>query len=168
MWIKNKKAFHSILVVLVIVGAFAVIVATKPAPTPPVLSGGVSTLVAEAATYDFGAVPLNGGFVRRVYAVQNTGTEPIILNGMYTSCMCTTAVMRKGNETWGPYGMPGHGIGGGRMSVALASGEAAEIEAIFDPAAHGPAGVGPVARSIYLENSAGAPVELSFTAIVTP
>lgn len=165
-WIQKNRT--SILTALVVLAAFGVIVVTKPTPTAPVVARGTSMLVANDATYDFGAVPINGGLVRRTYVVKNTGTEPLTIGNMYTSCMCTTALMRVAGTTWGPFGMSGHGIGGGRMSAVLAPGEIAEVEAIFDPAAHGPAGVGPVARAIYLENSAGDPVELSFSALVTP
>lgn len=167
-WIQSNRT--SVLVAVIVMGALAVILVTKPAPAPAALvpAGSVGALVAEAATYDFGAVPINGGFVRRIYTVRNTGIEPLTINSMYTSCMCTTATMRMGGQSWGPFGMPGHGIGGGRMSATLAPGASAEVEAVFDPAAHGPAGVGPVMREIYLESSAGVPLALSFTATVTP
>jgi len=146
----------------------AVIIITKPSPSAPVATGSTTTLVAEAPAYDFGAVPINGGFVRKTYTVRNAGVEPVTVRALYTSCMCTTATMYRGTEVWGPFGMPGHGIGGGRMSAVLAPGETAEVEAVFDPAAHGPAGVGPVVRAVYLENDAGSPLELTFNAIVTP
>lgn len=165
-WIKSNRT--GIFTALIALLALAVIFVMKPAPATPVVTGSASTLVAEAAAYDFGAVPINGGFVRRIYVVRNIGTEPITIEKMYTSCMCTTALMRAGGKAWGPFGMPGHGIGGGRISTALAPGETAEVEAVFDPAAHGPAGVGPVSRAVYLENTAGDPLELSFTALVTP
>lgn len=167
-WIQSNRT--SVLVAVVVMGALAVILVTKPAPAPATLvpAGNVGTLVAETATYDFGAIPINGGLVSRRYVVRNTGVEPLTISNMYTSCMCTTATMRMGSQTWGPFGMPGHGIGGGRMGATLAPGGSAEVEAVFDPAAHGPAGVGPVSRAIYLENTAGGPLELSFTALVTP
>ena len=67
----------------------------------------------------------------------------------------------------GPYGMPGHGFIP-KINETLNSGEEALVEVVFEPAAHGPAGVGPIQRAIAIENNAGEPVELLFAAIVTP
>ncbi|KKT83316.1 MAG: hypothetical protein UW81_C0021G0020, partial [Candidatus Giovannonibacteria bacterium GW2011_GWC2_44_9] len=41
-------------------------------------------------------------------------------------------------------------------------------EVVFDPAAHGPAGVGRIERAVYLENSASEALQLKFSATVTP
>jgi len=158
---------------VIVAGALATIVVTKPAPSGAPLPGGAnligraSALVAESDSYDFGEVPLRGGLVRTVFSVRNGGAEPLTVSGVSTSCMCTTAVLRRGGESWGPFGMPGHGP---RRAIrtALAPGETAEVEAIFDPAAHGPAGVGPVSRAVFLENSSGDPLVLVLSALVTP
>ena len=47
-------------------------------------------------------------------------------------------------------------------------GDDAVVEVVFDPAAHGPAGIGPIERVVTIENSAGRPLELAFNATVTP
>ena len=46
--------------------------------------------------------------------------------------------------------------------------EEMEIEVIFDPNAHGPAGVGLAERAVYLDNDRGVPFELTFSADVAP
>jgi hypothetical protein len=163
----NKKLLKSITTAAVVIGALAVIIITKPSPTPVVATGNSGVLVADAASYSFGPVPLTGGLVRNVYAVRNTGTEPVTIGSVYTSCMCTTAVIRAGERIEGPFGMPGHGVRR-NINFSLAAGEVAEVEVVFDPAAHGPAGVGPVSRSVFIESTAGDPLELSFNAVVTP
>lgn len=53
------------------------------------------------------------------------------------------------------------------FSETLASDDRAEVEVVFDPAAHGPAGVGRLNRVVYLETSAGKK-EIRFSANVTP
>lgn len=159
-------------IALIVAGALAVIIVTKPVPASVQIAAGEPNgsgiLIADAATFDFGSIPLRGGLVTHDYIVRNTGTETVTIRSAYTSCMCTTALVRMNGRTWGPFGMPGHGFGGGMIEAAIAPGETATVEAVFDPAAHGPAGVGPVARSVYLENDAGAPLDLSFNALVTP
>ncbi|MBI2039254.1 MAG: DUF1573 domain-containing protein [Candidatus Niyogibacteria bacterium] len=128
-----------------------------------------SALSAEEADFDFGTISMAAGNVSHAFRVKNAGSEPIAIEKMYTSCMCTTATLTKGAQTFGPYGMPGHNSFIPRMNETLGPNAEAVIEAVFDPAAHGPAGVGLAERSVYIEtNSAGAPtLELTFRAEVT-
>ena len=63
--------------------------------------------------------------------------------------------------------MPGHGPAA-RLEERLAPGESAQVEVVFDPAAHGPAGIGQTDRVVTIENGAGAVLELRFSALVTP
>jgi|SRR3989344_1546699 len=137
---------------------------TAATVVPP---GTPSTLAAAEQSFDFGSVSMAAGKVTHRFAVKNSGTEPITVTKMYTSCMCTTASFSKVGTTYGPYGMPGHGFIP-TMNAVLSPGEEAEVEAVFDPAAHGPAGVGRIERVITLENSAGLPLDLGFSATVTP
>ncbi len=123
-------------------------------------------LVAQASFYDFGAISIADGLVRYVFRLKNSSSDPITISKVYTSCMCTTASLIQNGKKSGPFGMPGHGIVP-RASIVVPAGEEFEVEAVFDPAAHGPAGVGPVERSIYLESSDGM-VELQFNALVKP
>lgn len=122
--------------------------------------------VEESSNYDFGAIKMSAGKVTRQFRIRNTGTEPVTIEKIYTSCMCTTAELTALGKQFGPYGMPGHGAIP-KVDQALGPNEEATVEVVFDPAAHGPAGVGRIARSITIENSART-VELTFSAIVTP
>ena len=123
--------------------------------------------VEEANNYDFGTISMAAGKVSHTFKIKNTGNEAVTINSMYTSCMCTTATLKIGGRQKGPYGMPGHGFIP-KINETLNSGEEALVEVVFDPAAHGPAGVGPIQTAIAIENNAGEPVELLFAAIVTP
>jgi hypothetical protein len=62
--------------------------------------------------------------------------------------------------------MPGHGFIPS-IGEILDAGASVDVEVVFDPAAHGPAGVGRIERVVTLENSAGAPLEFRFSANVT-
>jgi len=81
--------------------------------------------------------------------------------------MCTSAFLIRGDKKIGPFGMPGHGFAPS-LNQNLAPNEEAALEVIFDPAAHGPAGVGQVERSVYVENNLDQPIEVGFKAFVTP
>ena len=124
-------------------------------------------LVAENVNYDFGKISMAAGDVKREFKIKNAGGSPVAIQNIYTSCMCTSATLKTDGKKFGPYGMPGHGFAP-KIGEFLSPGKEAIIEVVFDPAAHGPAGVGPIQRSVIIENDAGKPVELTFSAIVTP
>jgi len=130
-------------------------------------SGDGQVAPTEEANYDFGSISMAAGKVKHTFSVRNESDEAITIGKMYTSCMCTTATLVMQAGRFGPYGMPGHGFISA-IGKELASGEKATVETVFDPAAHGPAGIGRVQRTIVIENSRGEPFQLSFTAEVTP
>ncbi len=139
---------------------------TQSANVSSAATNGV--LSTEEANFDFRTISMAAGKVSHDFKVKNTGSEPLTINKVYTSCMCTEAVLKKGGDSAGPFGMPGHGFNP-PIKVVLNPGEEADIEVIFDPAAHGPAGLGAVNRTIDLENTGrGGKLELSFSANVTP
>lgn len=131
------------------------------------IATGPTVLIATEANFDFGTISMANGNVSHAFTVTNTGTESVTVNKLYTSCMCTTASIMNGTEKVGPFGMPGH-AGIPSIKVSLAPGASTQVEAIFDPNAHGPAGVGKIDRVVILENSAGKPLELGFSANVRP
>lgn len=128
-----------------------------------------SVLSSAENRFNFGAVSMKEGKVTHRYELKNLGEEPIKVEKVYTSCMCTTAVLfdSEGRKR-GKFGMPGHGLPS-RTNIEVLPGQKLFVEAVFDPAAHGPSGVGLANRSIYLEtNSRKSPkVELKFTAMVS-
>ncbi|MBI2514837.1 DUF1573 domain-containing protein [Candidatus Wolfebacteria bacterium] len=136
---------------------------------PPKKSSATSRGLLEASEtfFNFGEISMAQGKVSRNFPIKNSGSESIELNTLYTSCMCTTASFIKAGSRFGPFGMPGHGFVP-PLNQSLTPGEEAGVEVVFDPAAHGPAGVGPIERVVYLENNAGRPLELKFRAVVTP
>ncbi len=129
--------------------------------------GKNGALAAQENNYDFGAISMAAGKVSKMFAIKNTGEAVLSVNQLYTSCMCTVATLKIGNRSAGPFGMPGHGFAQ-RINETIGPNEEAGVEVVFDPAAHGPAGVGRIERVVYLENSAGAPLELKISATVTP
>jgi hypothetical protein len=136
-------------------------------------SNGV--LSVEEQSFDFGTISMAAGSVTHRFVVKNTGVDPVNISKMYTSCMCTVATLQKGDAStgsgqvkkFGPYGMPGHGFTP-KMNAQVEPGEEVSVEVTFDPAAHGPAGVGAIQRVVILENNAGEDVELQISANVKP
>lgn len=124
-------------------------------------------IVEETSNYDFGTISMAAGNVTKVFKIKNASTDTVTISKIYTSCMCTTATLTKGDQRFGPYGMPGHGAIP-RIDQIVNPSEEATVEVVFDPGAHGPAGVGRIQRAITIETNAGQPIELQFAAFVTP
>ena len=135
----------------------------KQDPTATVLSA----LIAPETSYDFGLVSMAKGTVEKIFKIKNTGSSPAVIEKISTSCMCTEASLIKSGREVGPFGMPGHGFIP-KINESLAPGEEAEIKVVFDPAAHGPAGVGFIERIVYIEERDRLPLELKIRATVTP
>ena len=171
----NMKVIVGVGAAILVLGGLIIAAMPEPAANNPKTVASRSTASANSAgalsapetNFNFGSISMAGGKVTHSYRIRNTGTEPMLIRKMYTSCMCTTAALVKSGRKFEPYGMPGHGFIP-RMNEPVNPKEEAIIEVVFDPAAHGPAGIGPVDRFVTVENSAGRPLELAFTANVKP
>jgi len=128
-------------------------------------SEGVLTF--QETSYDFGMVPMNNGNVTHEFIVENTSQSLVTISEISTSCMCTTAFLTHENHEIGPFGMSGHDLKKS-ANTTIQPGERVIVRAVFDPAAHGPSGVGHIERTIYIKtNSSAQPMaQLSFVANV--
>lgn len=166
----NRTTIISIAVIIIILGGLIWFArpdanANNGAAVSTSVNG--TLVVEESGTYDFGSISMKAGNVLHQFRIKNTGNESATIQKMYTSCMCTTAEFKAHGKTFGPYGMPGHGFIPS-INEAILPGEEATIDIVFDPAAHGPAGVGRIQRTVTVENNAGHPIELMFSAMVIP
>ncbi|MBI2042554.1 MAG: DUF1573 domain-containing protein [Candidatus Nealsonbacteria bacterium] len=128
-------------------------------------SGGQIEL--SPATIDLGTVSMANGNVKTTYQIKNIGKEALKIDRVWTSCMCTTAVLKLGDKTSPAFGMHDSSS---LWSQEIQSGEEALLEVTFDPALHGPEGVGQLTRAIYLSTSdpSHKKAEVRFNINVTP
>jgi hypothetical protein len=98
------------------------------------------------ASFDFGTIPPSPP-VAYVFAIQNTGTAPLILSNLLTSCGCTVAEL---------------------STSVIPPGERADVRVVFDPDYHETIGV--VTRVVWMmSNDPTQPwLELLLTADVQP
>jgi len=164
----RNRVVGTVLAILILA---ALIVAGKPEPaanvTPRAEAQSQSDLSAPEMSFDFGTVSMAAGNVTHRFAIRNANAEPVLIRKISTSCMCTTAQLVKGGRKLAIYGMPGHGYVP-NLDETIAPNENAVVEVVFDPAAHGPAGIGRVERFVTVYTGAAQPLELSFNALVTP
>ena len=130
-------------------------------------SGAESALVASEKLYDFGTISMAKGKVTHTFDITNPTSKDILVSDLTTSCMCTAAYIVEGNSKIGPFGMPGMGYVP-KANMLIKAGETRSIDAVYDPNAHGPAGVGSIDRFINLGEADGKTLVLEIKAVVTP
>ena len=126
-----------------------------------------SSLTLTEDSFDFGTISMGKGNVSHTFPLNNEGTTPVTIRRITTSCMCTNAFLVNGESRKGPFGMPGHGLVPAVDDVIEPKGNRG-IEVIFDPAAHGPAGVGKIERAVFIEDRNGGTKTITIRAFVTP
>lgn len=100
--------------------------------------------------YNAGTVSMADGLVEHTYEIKNIGPGDLKIKKIWTSCMCTTVRLRVGNKLSSEFGMHNSNS---LWSEKIASGETGYLEVAFDPAFHGPGGVGLITRAIYVLTS---------------
>lgn len=97
---------------------------------------------------NLGEVPYGGGIISKSFDIKNTSASTIKLRKITTSCMCTVAKVKLGNKETKFYGMEMNGDLNPLLDFDLPARETAQVIFEFDPAAHGPQGIGAVDRVI--------------------
>lgn len=137
---------------------------------PKSLSAGTgNALSMDKSFYDFGTISMKNGKVSTIFRVTNPTTEDIKVPSVSTSCMCTNAfIIKEDGSKSRPYGMPGHGGSVPKANAIIGAGGVLDIEVEYDPNAHGPAGVGLIERSVFLEDEKNNVIEFKVKVNVTP
>mgnify|MGYP001579233867 FL=1 len=132
-------------------------------------AGANNTLTALETFYDFGTISMKNGNVSKIFKVTNSTSEDIKVPSLTTSCMCTTAyIIKEDGSKSRPFGMPGHGGAVPKANAVVKAGGSLDIEVVYDPNAHGPAGVGLIERAVFLEDENSNVIEFKFKVNVTP
>ncbi len=162
----NKTA---IVIVFVVVGVVGLMLWSSPAQqSVGADTGAASALAATEILYDFGTISMKDGNVTKDFTVTNPTGKDVFIPGLVTSCMCTKAFMvEPDGSTKGPFGMPGMGFVP-PVNETIKAGASRVIRVVYDPNAHGPAGVGQIDRIITLTDKSGGTLQLEIKALVTP
>lgn len=115
-----------------------------------------------------GNIPYDGGDLIESFPVKNIGDKDLEIANVATSCMCTKAYLKQGNNKSDEFGMKGMSAPSSWKGI-IKPGQTAEIVADFDQKYHGPSGIGPVTRTVSFEtNDPDNPyVEVGFNGVVT-
>jgi len=127
-----------------------------------------SVLTATSTIHDFGSIAMKNGNVSKDFRFTNSSEQEVVIRSLETSCMCTTAfLVESDGSTKGPFGMAGMG-GVTNANETIRVGENRILRVVYDPKAHGPAGVGPIDRFITITDDSGRILRFEIKALVTP
>ncbi len=154
----------ALLTIAVIIG-LAFFMSAKGSKEKTLVTTEVQGVEASPVHYELGDVPIKGGVVTKEYELKNTSEKDLELIKIVTSCMCTSASVRVGDKETRFFAMEMGGDKNPLISVKLKKGEVSKVTVRFDPAAHGPQGVGPFDRIVWLYFDGGMK-ELTFKGVV--
>lgn len=109
--------------------------------------------------YDWGTIDYDQGIVSQTFPLENNSQSVLEIYDVLTSCMCTTAQLITPSRTSPKFGM--HEKSGTVFSVQ--PGETAQLKVEFDPAFHGPSGLGSITRTVTMRTNDSAHPQLTFT-----
>ena len=165
-FMKTKTIIIGAVIILGIVGLMWWGWSNQTADTPKDY-GAASALLASEKLYDFGSISMKDGLVNHIFKITNSSDKDVLVKKIVTSCMCTEAYIGSEGKEEGPFGMEGMGYVP-PINETIKAGESRDVKVVYDPNAHGPAGVGSINRYIMLTDSKGDTLQLEIKALVTP
>lgn len=154
---KNKKTVKGgpdkfiisiILVTLLLLGG-VVYFGTKLGSSTEVLADSQVAISVEQTTHDWGTIDIDSGIASQSFTIENQGSTPLKLYEVQTSCMCTTAQLKTGTQESKKFGMHEKST----SVFEVSPGASAQLLVEFDPAYHGPSGVGPINRTVIIKTN---------------
>lgn len=100
-------------------------------------------------TYDWGEIGIDDGVVEKEFVVRNLGSKVLKLYNANTSCACTTVQIITTDKSSPLFGMHDKSA----YVTDVQPGEEARVKVVFDPAFHGPTGVGPISRQVFIQTN---------------
>lgn len=116
-------------------------------------------LQVDKTTYDWGNISMQKGKVEKTFQIENTGISDLKLYNVSTSCHCTTAQLILNGQESPLFGMNSKSP----YVMVVQKGSKADLKVVFDPAFHGPNGVGAISRRILVSTNDPGNAQLSFS-----
>lgn len=164
---KKNMLIVGLLAVAAFVGVMLLGRSTDRAVSSPTEITVKSALSTPETLYDFGVVLMKDGKISHRFKITNPTDKDLTAEYLSTSCMCTTAYIVDDKSRSGPFGMEGMSSSG-KAKMLFKPKESRDIEVVFDPNAHGPAGVGPMQRFVTLTDTNRGKLQLEIRGLVKP
>lgn len=143
------KFIIGIVVATVLILGIAIFFGTRMGKTPQVATDSQVSASVDANKFDWGLIDYDKGIVSKNFEIKNTSNTLLKLYNVKTSCMCTTAQIKTSDITSKKFQM--HESSSDIIEVK--PGDTAKLIVEFDPAFHGPSGVGPITRTITMSTN---------------
>lgn len=143
------KFIIGIFVATLLILGIAVFFGSRMGATPQITADSQVSVSVDSNKYDWGTIDYDKGIVSKNFEIKNTSNTALKLYNVKTSCLCTTAQFKTAEGTSKKFGM--HESSSDVFEVK--PGETAELIVEFDPAFHGPSGVGAVTRIITMSTN---------------
>ena len=141
---KIKKSIVFIIPAILILGGVAFGASKINFGSSQEEGSGPAKIEINPKEYDAGTVSMAAGLVKKIYEIKNAGDRDLKISNMSTSCHCTTAILTVGDKASSEFGMNGSAF----WSQIISPGQTGFLEVIFDPAYHGPSGLGYAVRAV--------------------
>lgn len=146
----DKKLIIGLIVLTVLILGGGIFALSSTSATPAQITASQNAKVSvDQRTFDWGNIPYSGGNATKTFTLKNSGTDVLKLSGVKTSCTCTKAQISIDGKTSPYFSMHSSSSWVGEV----APGKEARLLVIFDPAFHGPSGVGSIERLISLNTN---------------
>lgn len=139
---QKKILIAFIVLTIAILGGGSYLLSASSSTPQKVTTSQNAKASVDQKTFDWGIIPYGGGNVSKTFTIKNIGTDVLQLTNIKTSCACTYAQLIIDGKTSPKFGMHSTSSWVGE----IAGGKEANLTVVFDPAFHGPTGVGPMER----------------------
>lgn len=146
-----------LLTLLLIIGG-AVLV-NKTNNTAALSQNDQVRVTVDKTNHDWGQIGINNGKVAAEFIISSSGSAPLQLGNVTTSCACTTARVEIAGKVSPYFGMHTKSSWTGQVEP----GQSAKLIVEFDPLFHGPQGVGQITREVTVETNDPSQKKLSFS-----
>lgn len=155
----DKKMIIGFVILTLLILGGGIFVLSSTSVSPKITASQNAKAQVDQKNFDWGNIPYSGGNATKTFAIKNVGSDILKLTGIKTSCTCTKAQVIIDGKTSPYFSM--HATSGWVGEVA--PGKEAQLTVIFDPAFHGPTGVGPMERLISVETNDSSNPNLEFS-----
>ncbi|MDO8551272.1 MAG: DUF1573 domain-containing protein [bacterium] len=157
----NKFTIGIIIFTVLIFTGGIFILSKAPSKAGLQKEGGVKIGI-DHDKYEFGTVKLTSGIVEHKYPVTNAGQKDLKIANLASSCACTKVYFKSSAGESPKASMKGMTKPSSWVGVLKPGGQG-ELVMDFDPAFHGPGGVGKISRSLSFETNDPAHTYIEFS-----
>lgn len=156
----RSPIFYIIISTVIILIAGVFVISSTSQNAPKVKANENSKIyVVDPTSYDWGQIAYKGGVVTKDFKIKNNGSDTLKIFNIKTSCHCTKANLTINGNVSPNFGMDGVSSWVGEVKP----GDEAKLTVIFDPAFHGPQGIGPITRFVSFETNDSGNSKVTFT-----